>query len=116
MGKEVEIPNKLFFGIGEVSGIVGVEPHVLRYWESEFPSLRPGRAGSKRRRYRRKDIELVLEIKKLLYDKRFTIAGAKKILARKCHTPTPVKKKSAISLQSLREILNELKLLRDSLD
>jgi len=74
------IPNKLYFKIGEVSTIAGVEPYVLRYWESEFKAIKPSRTQSKQRIYRRKDVELILEIKKILYDEKFTIAGARKRL------------------------------------
>lgn len=76
------IPEKLYYKIGEVSQITGVEPYVLRYWESEFKIINPGRTNSKQRLYRRKDLELILEIKRLLYDEKFTIAGAKKKLQR----------------------------------
>ncbi len=74
------IPDKLYFKIGEVSEITGIEPYVLRYWESEFKIVSPSRTHSKQRLYRRKDLELILEIKKLLYEEKFTIAGAKKKL------------------------------------
>ena len=74
------LPDKLYLKIGEVSRIVGVEPYVLRYWESEFNVLKPGKAPSRHRLYKKKDIELLLEIKKLLYSEGFTIEGAKKKL------------------------------------
>jgi len=74
------IPEKLYYKIGEVSEITGIEPYVLRYWESEFRIVSPSRTHSKQRLYRKKDLELILEIKKLLYEERFTIAGAKKKL------------------------------------
>ncbi len=75
-----EMPSKLYYSISEVSELTGVKAHVLRYWESEFPSLRPrkGRAGS--RRYRQRDIEEVQAIKSLLYEQGFKIAGARKAL------------------------------------
>ena len=84
MGKKINfsIPDKLYYKIGEVSRISGVEPYVLRYWESEFKIVTPGRTHSKQRLYRRKDLELILEIKKLLYEEKFTISGAKKKLKR----------------------------------
>ncbi len=75
-----EIPDKLYFRIGEVSGLLGVEPYVLRYWETEFPSLAPKKSGTGHRLYRRKDVELLLRIKHLLYEKRFTIEGARQWL------------------------------------
>ena len=71
------IPEKPYFKIGEAARICGVEPYVLRYWETEFRSLRPQKTPSQQRLYRRKDVELLLQIRHLLYDKRFTIAGAR---------------------------------------
>ncbi len=73
----VEIPDKIYFKIGEVSRIADVKPYVLRYWESEFPSIRPTKSKSNQRLYQRKDIEAILEVKHLLYEKRFTIDGAR---------------------------------------
>jgi DNA-binding transcriptional MerR regulator len=75
-----DIPDKLYFRIGEVARLAGIKPYVLRFWESEFPSLGPKKSGTGHRLYRRKDVELVLEIKRLLYEKRFTIEGARKTL------------------------------------
>ena len=74
------IPDKLYFKIGEASEIVGVEAHVLRYWESEFKFLRPLRAGSRQRLYRRNDIENLLKIRELLYTEGYTIAGARQAM------------------------------------
>ncbi len=76
-----EIPNKVYFKIGETADILGVEPYVLRYWESEFPQIKPVRAASRQRLYRRQDLETFMEIKRLLYEDKFTIAGAKKRIA-----------------------------------
>jgi DNA-binding transcriptional MerR regulator len=96
-----EIPNKLFFKIGEVCEITDTQPYVLRYWESEFPALAPAKNSSGQRIYRRRDIETVLRIKQLLYEEGFTIAGAKKRLEAEmsgrattpqhtpAHTPAP---------------------------
>lgn len=75
-----EIPDKLYFRIGEVSRLAGIKPYVLRFWETEFSSLGPKKSGKGHRLYRRKDVELVLEIKRLLYEKRYTIEGARKFL------------------------------------
>jgi DNA-binding transcriptional MerR regulator len=75
-----EIPDKLYFRIGEVAGLLGVEPYVLRYWETEFPTLAPKKSGTGHRLYRRKDVELLLKIKHLLYEKRYTIEGARQSL------------------------------------
>lgn len=75
-----QIPDKLYFRIGEVSRLVGVPASVLRYWETEFPSLAPKKSGKGHRLYRRKDIELLLEVKRLLYEERYTIEGARRHL------------------------------------
>lgn len=74
------IPEKLFFRIGEVCDLIKVQPHVLRYWETEFPMLAPQKNRAGQRVYRRKDVEMVLRIRDLLYEEKFTIAGAKKRL------------------------------------
>jgi len=75
-----EIPDKLYFRIGDVAKLAGIKPYVLRFWETEFSALGPKKSGTGHRLYRRKDVELVLEIKTLLYEKRFTIEGARKHL------------------------------------
>jgi len=75
------IPDKLYFKIGEVAKLADVPTHVLRYWESEFPAIRPKRANSKQRLYRKKDVELILQVKLLLHGRGYTIAGARKFLA-----------------------------------
>ncbi|MDP3478587.1 MAG: MerR family transcriptional regulator [Desulfoprunum sp.] len=77
---KVQIPDKLYFKIGEVGKLADVPPHVLRYWESEFSAIRPKRANSKQRLYRRADVDLILKLKVLLHERRYTIAGAKKFL------------------------------------
>jgi DNA-binding transcriptional MerR regulator len=84
-----EIPDKLYFKIGEVSELLGVEAYVLRYWETEFPVLSPKKSGTGHRLYRRKDVELLLRIKHLLYDKRFTIEGARQSLQTEAKAPKP---------------------------
>ena len=75
-----KIPDKLFFKIGEVAKLAGVEQHVLRYWEDEFETLQPNKNRSGQRSYEKKDVELVLKIQHLLYMEKYTIAGAKKKL------------------------------------
>src|SRR2546430_12303614 len=90
------IPDKLFFRIGEVSQLVGVEAYVLRYWESEFPGLSPKKSSSGQRMFRRKDVELLLRIKELLYDQKFTIEGARKALLEK-----PKEKQAAVRQDEL---------------
>jgi DNA-binding transcriptional MerR regulator len=84
-----EIPDKLYFKIGEVSDLLGVEPYVLRYWETEFSVLSPKKSGTGHRLYRRKDVELLLRIKHLLYEKRFTIEGARQSLQADAKAPKP---------------------------
>ena len=76
---ERELPDKLFFRIGEAADVIGVEPHVLRYWETEF-RLKPKRSASGQRMYRREDLSQFLRIRRLLHDDGFTIAGARKML------------------------------------
>ena len=99
----VQIPdNRRYFRIGEASRIVGVEPYVLRYWESEFHQLKPGRADSKQRTYQRRDLETLLEIKRLLYEERMTIEGARLRLKRE------KAKGSTVSSPFVKEIKGEL--------
>jgi DNA-binding transcriptional MerR regulator len=74
----VQLPDKLYFKIGEVADLVGVKPYILRYWETEFSVIKPTKAKSKHRLYRRKDVEALLQIKQLLHTERFTIEGARK--------------------------------------
>ncbi len=76
----VVIPEKIYFKIGEVCELVGVQAHVLRYWETEFPMLSPQKNKSGQRSYRRRDVEMALKVKQLLYKEMFTIAGARKKL------------------------------------
>src|SRR5277367_6946156 len=77
------LPAKLYFRIGEVAGLVGVEPHVLRYWEREFRSIRPSKSAKGQRVYSRRDVENLLRVRELLYGQGFTIAGARKRLREK---------------------------------
>ena len=118
-GGPAEIPDKLYFKIGEVSAMLGVQPHVVRYWETEFPRLSPKKSGTGRRLYQRKDIEMLLRIKHLLYEKRFTIAGARQTLDAESRAPRTRKKASQQSLfsadplpeirRALQEIVSLLK-------
>ncbi|MBN2060552.1 MAG: MerR family transcriptional regulator [Deltaproteobacteria bacterium] len=97
----MQIPDdKRYFRIGEVSRIIGVEPYVLRYWESEFPQIRPSRADSNQRTYQRKDLEIIFEIKNLLYEEKMTLEGAKRRLA--------IKERSS-DLVGKEEVLREIK-------
>ena len=102
----VQIPDgKRYFRIGEASSIIGVEPYVLRYWESEFSQLKPQRADSKQRTYQKKDLETLLEIKRLLYEEKMTIEGAKRRLKQKSKNKTAPDRPS---IQSIRTELNEI--------
>ncbi|MCP4681462.1 MAG: MerR family transcriptional regulator [Desulfobacterales bacterium] len=101
--------NKRYFRIGEASRIIGVEPYVLRYWESVFSQIRPQRAESKQRTYQRADLETLLEIKKLLHDEKMTIEGAKRRLseakAGKNTTALPLLRDIKENLQEVLKIL-----------
>jgi DNA-binding transcriptional MerR regulator len=103
------IPDKLYFKIGEVKEITGVETHVLRYWESEFKIIRPQRASSRQRLYRRVDVENILTIKKLLYEDGYTVPGARKLLTEKKETKKKSRKPPALSNTRARSMLTELK-------
>jgi DNA-binding transcriptional MerR regulator len=98
-----EVPDKLYFKIGEVAQLTGIQPYILRYWETEFGTLRPAKSRSGQRVYRRNDVLAVLRIKDLLYRQRFTIAGAKRHLAAE-EGAFP-----ATYLDSLRRLKDELK-------
>lgn len=101
------IPEKIFFKIGEVCDLVGVQAHVLRYWETEFPMLSPQKNRSGQRSYRRRDVEIALRIKELLYDDLFTIAGAKKKLQLELREPNRLKivhSESAAKETFIREV------------
>ena len=101
----VQIPDdKRYFRIGEASNIIGVEPYVLRYWESEFKQLKPQRADSRQRTYQKKDLETLLEIKRLLYEEKMTIEGAKRRLRRKSKKATP----DHLSIRNIRTELGEI--------
>ncbi|MDY6857137.1 MAG: MerR family transcriptional regulator [Thermodesulfobacteriota bacterium] len=106
------IPEKLYYKIGEVSEISGVEPYVLRYWETEFDIVKPFRTRSKQRLYRKKDLDLILAIKKLLYEEQFTIAGAKRKLKEYSHKH---ERASQLSL-SRKEYKRILKTIKEELE
>lgn len=103
--------EKLYFKIGEVARIVGVKPYVLRYWETEFSILKPGKTRSKHRLYRRRDVELLLRIKDLLHTRRFTIEGARKKLREESAAPAT----AAPASGAIAEIREALVQIRDSL-
>ena len=101
----VVIPEKIYFKIGEVCDLVGVQAHVLRYWETEFPMLSPQKNRSGQRSYRRRDVEIALRIKQLLYDELFTIAGAKKKLQSELRETTKLKVVPPADLKPPQEYL-----------
>jgi DNA-binding transcriptional MerR regulator len=105
------LPPKLYFRIGEVSGLVGVEPHVLRYWEREFRSIRPSKSSTGQRVYSRRDVENLMRVRELLYRQGFTIAGAKKQLREKGVEPSaePEPPKVAPGQARMREELEALR-------
>jgi DNA-binding transcriptional MerR regulator len=106
-----ELPDKLYFRVGEVGAIVGVPAYVLRFWETEFKRIKPKRTHSGQRLYRKKDVELILKIRHLLYDKKFTIQGAKQSLKSE-----GVGKKDTVPKITIDEIRLELEKIRDLVD
>lgn len=100
----VAIPEKLFFKIGEVCELAGVQAHVLRYWETEFPTLAPQKNRAGQRTYRRRDVEMALRIKELLYDEQYTIAGAKKKLANELRTGGPARDSAPTAKAPVRSL------------
>jgi len=106
----IDLPDKFYFRVGEVSKIAGVPAYVLRFWETEFKSVRPKRTPSGQRLYRKKDVERILTIKDLLYKQRFTIQGARQHLK-----STAGKKKKEVPALTLIEIRKELESIRDLL-
>jgi len=101
------IPDKLYYKIGEVSKITGVKPHVLRYWESEFREIKPYKSRSLQRLYRKRDIELILRIKKLLYEDMFTISGAKRKIRGSVDKPKQMDLQ--VNEEAYKKILTEIK-------
>src|SRR5437868_9755699 len=104
---EIDIPEKLYFRIGEVARLCRLPAYVLRFWETEFPQLKPVKSNTGQRMYRRKDVESVLRIKKLLYEEGFTIAGARQQLKGEASTvknqvPLPFPAHSASDLRRIR--------------
>ena len=103
------LPPKLYFRIGEVAELVGVEPHVLRYWEREFRSIRPTKSAKGQRVYSRRDVENLMRVRELLYREGFTIAGAKKKLQRTGLEPREVETEPA-DTSKIREQLTAIRL------
>ena len=114
-----EIPDKLYFRIGEVSDLIGVEPYVLRFWEGEFPAVGPKKSVTGHRMYRRKEVELLLKIKYLLYEKRYTIEGARQYLQEsktgKRRRPVKNQQRELFSGEALPQIRKELAAILDLL-
>ena len=106
-----DLPDKLYFKIGEVSSIAELPSYVLRFWETEFKRIKPKRTSSGQRLYRKRDVELILKIKHLLYEKKYTIQGAKQYLKSKT---TEINKE--YPTRTLEEIRLELEKIRDLLD
>jgi DNA-binding transcriptional MerR regulator len=110
---EIIVPDKLYFRIGEVSELCRLPAYVLRFWETEFPQLKPVKSSTGQRMYRRKDVEAVLRIKKLLYEEGFTIAGARQQLRAESKTeknqaPLPFPVQSSADLKRIRHGLQEI--------
>jgi len=113
------IPDKKYFTIGDVAEYTEIKPYVLRYWESEFKILRPLRRESGQRRYTRKDIELVFRIKALLYEQKFSIAGAKRKLKetnRKIDKQPELFKEDSAAISLIKEVKKEIAVLLKILD
>jgi DNA-binding transcriptional MerR regulator len=110
---EVVIPERLYFRIGEVARLCRLPAYVLRFWETEFSQLKPIKSSTGQRMYRRKDVESVLRIKKLLYEEGFTIAGARQHLraetkSDKKQTPLPFPSADPANLKPIRQGLREI--------
>jgi DNA-binding transcriptional MerR regulator len=114
---EAVIPDKLYFKIGEVADIASLRPSVLRYWESEFGMLRPGKSRAGQRMYSRKDLDMVLTIKQLLYVEKLTIEGARKRIATgSCKSGPGLPVYSERNEEMIREVCEELRKLSNSLN
>ncbi len=102
--------KKLYYSIGEVSGLVDLKQYVLRYWETEFPMLRPQKNRAGNRKYRKKDIDLVLRIKNLLYNKKYTIAGAREKLRREQKGDINIETESNVHSNEYKKLLSSIKI------
>jgi DNA-binding transcriptional MerR regulator len=110
-----QIPDKLYFRIGDVARLLQVEPYVLRFWETEFPQLKPGKSGTGQRLYRKRDVELALRIKHLLYEKGYTIAGARQVFKSETRANQPELPLQRIDKARLEKMRAELSALLDLL-
>ena len=104
---DFQIPDKLYFKIGEVAKFTGIKTHVLRYWETEFKAIRPNKSRSNQRLYRKQDVDLILHLKDLLYNQGFTIAGARKKLREK---PAKVVDAPVVTIEPVAEVVGQLTL------
>lgn len=120
MGRSRELPDKLFFRIGEAAEIVGVEPHVLRYWEEQFPALRPRKTRGSHRKYSRRDVEIAVLIRRLLHEEGFTVPGAKRRLRELGQTrssePEPQAQRELLLRAELLSVREQLTGLLERLD
>lgn len=112
----LNIPEKLYFKIGEVSQLIGVEPYVLRYWETEFPEIAPSKSTTKQRLYKRNDVELISRIRDLLYHDNFTIKGARQKIQEEKHLAKMEKSQSQQAHQSILPANDKVVLNRQALD
>ena len=129
---DLQIPDKLYYKIGEVAKYTGIKTHVLRYWETEFKAIKPNKSRSNQRLYRKQDVELILRLKDLLYNQGFTIAGARKKLREKPAKPVIAKDEPVLEIEiddqlalplsgnldlsALKEIRQDILRIRKSLD
>jgi DNA-binding transcriptional MerR regulator len=113
------IPDKLFYKIGEAAHLASLRPSILRYWETEFSVLQPGKSRSGQRLYSKKDLETIFEIKRLLYSEKLTIQGARKVIAKRGKGAVPEENvgdnAKSDMLRVIGEVRDELKQIRDSL-
>lgn len=113
-----QIPDKLYFRIGEVAKIIGVEPYVLRYWETEFPEIAPVKSKSRQRLYKRQDVVLIQAIRDLLYKQNFTIKGARRKIkeVRRYQKDHPEQKQMNLVLKEVIQPQIDMQVLRDVLE
>jgi DNA-binding transcriptional MerR regulator len=112
--RDREIPDKLYFRIGEVARLCEVAPYVLRFWESEFPQLKPNKGGTGQRLYRKRDVEMALRIKRLLYDEGYTIPGARQVFKAETKHKEPllpfrVEEPASVDSGKLRQLRKEMR-------
>lgn len=120
VGRSKELPEKLYFRIGEAANIVGVEPHVLRYWEAQFDALRPRKTRGAHRKYSRRDVEIAVLIRRLLHEEGYTVPGARRRLRELGHkrsdSPEPKTQRELLLRAELLAVREQLVALREQLD